>query len=81
MPKVYVVTIHWPTRRFYTLDRLYHLMDAPPDLEIIVTKDGVIVSYGGCRYTPVETWQGYNVNRPDWCKELKQEDFTAYWIV
>lgn len=80
MPKVYVVTIHWPTRRFYTLDRSYRLMASPDDLEIVINKDGLTIRYDGRSYVPVESWTGYNVNHPDWCKELDQKDFTTYWI-
>ena len=74
--KVYVIVVHIPTGRAFTLKRNYGLIDA-----LVTDYKAVIVAAGQRLYT---SWPGWtpsgNWQRPDWIRDIPADEFTAYWL-
>ena len=66
---VYVVVVHRPSGRQYTLDRAYRLN---PECQSF--KDDFLKM-------AVETWDGYTtLHQPEWSSGLPASEFFAYWM-
>jgi len=70
-PDTYIVVVHEPTHRAFTMDRGYELMDSDlPAIEAPV--EGIVSVY--FKWLPTMKHQ-----RPAWIEEYPEAEFTGYW--
>lgn len=75
---LYVIVIHMPTKRAFTLDRGYNLLTP-------LVENAYPAMFG--ELEPGEKWEGwvpsYEHQRPEWANEIiafdQESQFTAWW--
>ena len=70
----YVIVIHTPTQRAFTLDRSYKILTP-------LIEKAYPAMFGELEHG--EKWEGwlpsYEYQRPPWTHELDSQEFTAWW--
>lgn len=78
--KPYVIIIHTPTKRAFTLDRGYNIVDSLIEKAYPAVFGSVEADSKWIGWVPQFEYQ-----RPEWANEIIKQDrvqeFTAWWIV